>query len=53
MFLSANSDFDLVATELKRIAGSACTAGLQVHFAGVPRGHQPIWMEDGFFGGAE
>ena len=29
-------DFDLVAKELKRIAGSAYTAGLQIHFADVP-----------------
>lgn len=29
-------DFDLVAGELKRIAGSAYTAGLQVHWADVP-----------------
>lgn len=30
------ADFDLVAKELKRIAGSAYTAGLQIHFADVP-----------------
>ena len=30
------ADFDLVARELKRIAGSAYTAGLQIHFADVP-----------------
>ena len=30
------ADFDLVATELKRIAGSAYTAGLQIHWADVP-----------------
>jgi len=30
------SDFDLVAKELKRIAGSAYTVGLQIHFADVP-----------------
>jgi hypothetical protein len=30
------ADFDLVAGELKRIAGSAYTAGLQIHWADVP-----------------
>lgn len=30
------ADFDLVAKELKRIAGSAYTAGLQIHWADVP-----------------
>jgi hypothetical protein len=30
------ADFDLVAKELKRIAGSAYHAGLQIHFADVP-----------------
>jgi len=30
------ADFDLVARELKRIAGCAYTAGLQIHFADVP-----------------
>ena len=30
------ADFDLVARELKRIAGSAYTVGLQIHFADVP-----------------
>ena len=30
------ADFDLVAKELKRIAGRAYTAGLQIHFADVP-----------------
>ena len=30
------ADFDLVAGELKRIAGSAYTAGLQMHWADVP-----------------
>jgi len=30
------ADFDLVARELKRIAGSAYTAGLQIHWADVP-----------------
>ncbi len=30
------ADFDLVAKELKRIAGKAYTAGLQIHFADVP-----------------
>jgi len=30
------ADFDLVARELKRVAGSACTVGLQIHFADVP-----------------
>ena len=30
------ADFDLVAKELKRIAGSAYTTGLQIHFADVP-----------------
>ena len=30
------ADFDLVASELKRIAGCAYTAGLQIHFADVP-----------------
>ncbi len=30
------ADFDLVARELKRIAGSAYHAGLQIHFADVP-----------------
>lgn len=40
-YLNANpeklaADFDLVAGELKRIAGSAYTAGLQIHWADVP-----------------
>jgi len=30
------ADFDLVAKELKRIAGCAYTAGLQIHWADVP-----------------
>ena len=30
------ADFDLVAKQLKRIAGSAYTAGLQIHWADVP-----------------
>ncbi len=30
------ADFDLVAKELKRIAGRAYTAGLQIHWADVP-----------------
>ncbi|NLX98370.1 MAG: hypothetical protein GXY83_19605 [Rhodopirellula sp.] len=30
------ADFDLVAGELKRIAGSGYTAGLQIHWADVP-----------------
>ena len=30
------ADFDLVAGELRRIAGCAYTAGLQIHFADVP-----------------
>lgn len=30
------ADFDLVANELKRIAGRAYTAGLQIHWADVP-----------------
>ena len=30
------ADFDLVAEQLKRIAGSAYTAGLQIHWADVP-----------------
>ncbi len=30
------ADFDLVAGELQRIAGSAYTAGLQIHWADVP-----------------
>lgn len=30
------AEFDLVAGELKRIAGSAYTAGLQIHWADVP-----------------
>ena len=30
------ADFDLVAEELKRIAGCAYTAGLQIHWADVP-----------------
>jgi hypothetical protein len=30
------ADFDLVAKELKRIAGCAYTVGLQIHFADVP-----------------
>jgi len=30
------ADFDLVAKELKRIAGRAYTVGLQIHFADVP-----------------
>jgi len=30
------ADFDLVAKQIKRIAGSAYTAGLQIHWADVP-----------------
>ena len=30
------ADFDLIARELKRIAGSAYTVGLQIHWADVP-----------------
>ncbi len=30
------ADFDLVASELKRIAGTAYNVGLQIHFADVP-----------------
>mgnify|MGYP001061088815 CR=1 FL=1 len=67
------ADFDLVAKELKRIAGSAYIAGHEQYWWPfyknfVPdiyeryaaafrfvldRGYRSIWIEDGFFGGAE
>lgn len=36
------ADFDLVAGELRRIAGSAYTAGLQIHWADVPADCYPV-----------
>ncbi len=41
------ADFDLVAKELKRIAGSAYTAGLQIHFADVPPGCYKVLADRG------